>query len=95
MVFLDEFLPIIIYILLIVLITILIIIAIKVNKTMDKVDNIADNIDGKLKSLDPAFDLVEGVTTKAGLISDKFLGFILNIVNKLFKSDKRKDKEEE
>ena len=93
--FLDEFLPIIIYILLIVLITILIIIAVKVSKTMDKVDSLVDDVDGKLKALDPAFTLVEGVTSKATLISDKFLGFVLSITNKLFKNEKKKDKEEE
>lgn len=94
MVFLNEFLPIIIYILLIVLIILLIVVAIKVSKTLDKVDNTVSDVNDKLKSLAPAFTLVEGVTSKAGLISDKFLGFILSIVNKLFKNEKKDDKEE-
>ena len=91
--FLNEFLPIIIYILLIVLITISIVIAIKISKTMDKVDAIVDDVDSKMKSLNPVFTLVEGVTGKATLISDRFLGFVLSIVNKLFKN-KKGDKEE-
>ena len=93
MVFLNEFLPIIIYILLIVLITILIVISIKVSKTMDKVDALVDDVDSKMKSLDPVFTLVEGVTGKATLISDRFLSFVLGIVNKLFKN-KKGNKEE-
>lgn len=93
MAFLNEFLPIIIYILLIVLIILLIIIAIKVTKTMNKVDALVDDVDNKMKSLDPVFDLVEGVSSKATLISDKFLGFILRITNKLF--SKKETKEEE
>ena len=91
--FLNEFLPIIIYILLIVLITILIIVAIKVSKTMDKVDAMADNLNNKLDSLDSVFTLVEGVTNKANLISDKFLSFVLGLVTKLFKSKKEKKEE--
>ena len=91
--FLNEFLPIIVNILLIVLITIAIIIAIKLSKTMDKIDAMVEDVDYKLKSLDPVFDLVEGVSSKAGLIGDKFLGFVLSIANKLFKN-KKGDKEE-
>ena len=91
--FLNEFLPIIIYILLIVLIVLLIMIAIKLSKTMDKVDLLVDDIDGKMKSLNPAFTLVEGVTSKANLLSDKFVNFIISISKKLFKN-KKEDKEE-
>lgn len=94
MVFLNEFLPIIIYILLIVLITFLIVVTVKLSKTMDKVDSIVDDVDSKLKSLDPVFDLVEGVSGKANLISDRFLSFVLSFVNKLFKSKKKEKKEE-
>ena len=90
--FLNEFLPIIIYILLIVLIILLIVIAIKVSKTMNKVDALVDDVDGKLKSLDPVFSLVEVVTGKATLISDKFLSFVLGITSKLFRT--KKDKED-
>ena len=92
--FLNEFLPIVIYILLIVLIILLIMICYKLSKTMDKVDKIVDDVDGKMKSLDPAFTLVEGVTSKAALISDKFLGFILGITNILFKGKKEEKKDE-
>ena len=91
--FLNEFLPIIVNILLIVLITILIVIAIKVSRTMDKVDKIVDDVDDKMKSLDPVFDLVEGVTSKTTLISDRVLSFVLSVVNKLFKN-KKDDKED-
>ena len=90
--FLNEFLPIIIYILLIVLITILIIVAIKISKTMDKVDLLVDDTANKMKTLDSLFALVEGVSSKANLISDTFLSFVLSIVNKLFK--KKGNKEE-
>ncbi len=92
--FLNEFLPIIIYILLIVLIILLIIIAVKVSKTMNKVDALVDDVDGKLKSLDPVFSLVEVVTGKATLISDRFLSFVLGIVEKV-SNRKRKGKKEE
>ena len=91
---LDEFLPIIIYILLIVLIILLIVVSVKVIKILNKVDVMADDIDKKLGSLDPVFNLVENVTKKTTLISDKFLSFILGITNKIFKSNKKENKEE-
>jgi len=90
--FLNEFLPIIIYILLIVLITLLIVIAVKFSKTMDKIDLLVDDTTDKMKSLDNLFGLVENVTGKATLISDKFLSFVLSIVNRLF--NKKGNKEE-
>lgn len=92
---LNELLPIIIYILLIVLIVLLIIIAVKVSKTMDKVNAMVDDVDGKLKALDPLFLLVETVTGKATLISDRFLSFVLGIVNKATDKKKKGKKEEE
>lgn len=88
----NEFLLTIIYILLIVLIVILILFTVKLLKTLSKVDLMIDDINGKIKSLDTAFTLVEGVSTKINLISDRFLGFILSIFNKIFGS--KKDKEE-
>jgi len=91
--FLNEFLPIIIYILLIVLVTIAIVIAIKLSKTMDKIDSMVEDVDSKLKSLDPVFNLVEGVTGKATIIGDRFLSFVLSLTNKLFKN-KKENKEE-
>ena len=91
--FLNEFLPIIIYILLIVLITISIVIAIKLSRTVDKADAILDDAQSKMQSLDSVFDLVEGVSSEATLIGDRFLGFVLSIANKLFKN-KKEDKEE-
>lgn len=92
--FLNEFLPIIIYILLIVLITILIIIAIKLSKTMDKVDALVDDVNGKMNSLNSLFNIVDGVTSKASLLGDKFVSLVVSIGNKLFKN-KKEDKEEE
>ena len=90
--FLSTFLPIIIYILLIVLLFLLIYFVMKLTKTMDKVDKLVDDANSKMEKIDPVFDLVEGVSTKATLISDRFLGFILKITNKLF--SKKDDTEE-
>ena len=90
--FLNEFLPIIINILLIVLIVMLIVLVIRTIKTMDKVDKMVDDVNKKMEALDPVFDLVEGVSSKASLVSDKFFGFIFNITDKLF--SRKKDKEE-
>ena len=91
----NELLPIIIYILLIVLIILLIVLIIRLLKTMKKVDLIVDDINNKVKSLDGVFNLVDGVSSKMGLISDKFFGFILSITNKLFSKRKKEENEDE
>ncbi len=87
----NEFLPTIIYILLIVLIILLIILIVRLLKTMKKVDLIVDDVNNKVKSLDGVFSLVDGVTNKMNLISDRFLGFILSITNKLFGKGKKEE----
>ena len=94
--FLDALLPIIIYILLIVLIILLIIIAVRVIKTMDKVNVIVDNVIDKVESLDNLFYIIDGASSRLTLLSDRFIGFIIKIYDKLFKKNKnRKDEENE
>ncbi len=92
---LNEFLPIILYILLIVLIILLIILIFRLINTLKKIDLIVDDVNNKVKSLDGVFNLVDGVSSKMNLISDRFLGFILSITNRLFKDKKTKKEEVE
>ena len=93
--FLDALLPIIIYILLIVLIILLIVIAVKVIKTMDKVNLLVDDFKDKVESLNNLFYIIDGVSSKMTLLSDKFFGFLFGIYDKLFKSKKKENRKEE
>lgn len=92
--FLSEFLPIVIYILLVILIILLIILAYRLIKTMDKVKVIVDSVDDKVESLNGIFAVVDRFSNGFSIVGDRFLDFVINLFNKLFKSGK-KEKEEE
>ena len=92
--YLNQLLPIIIYILLIVLIILLIIIAVKAIKAMNKAQEVIDNVDKKVKTLDGIFNAIDAATDKISLFGDKVYGAVSGLVEKIFKSKKKEDKEE-
>ncbi len=91
---LAHFLPIIVYILLIVFLVICIIIGIKVVKAMDKIDRIADNIEGKVNSLNGIFSVVDKTANRLNAAYDKTSGLFSKIVSKVA-SIKNKGKDED
>ena len=93
--FLNNFLPIIIYILLIILIILLIVLSIKAIKALDKVQGVIDNVDKKVKTFDPIFDLFESVTLKLTAFGDSLVSKIGSVFTKLFKKNDKKEIEEE
>ncbi len=92
--FLNEFLPIIIYILLVVLITLLIIISFKVIKAIDTVQDIAEDVDDKVQTLNGFFHVIDGATDKIAIFSDRIIDIITGIFQRVFKP-KRKEEENE
>ena len=56
--FMNQFLPIVIYLLLIVLLVVAIIIGIKVITTMNRVEDILDDVNTKIRSLDKIFEII-------------------------------------
>lgn len=94
--FLTDFLPIVIYFLLIALIIIGIIIGIKVIITMNKVEDIIDNVETKVNSLNGLFNIVEMASSKISGIYERIADFFIGIVDKLiFKKKERKEDEDE
>ena len=92
---LAHFLPIVVYILLIVFLVICIIIGIKIIKTMNKVDQIADNIEGKVNSLNGLFNIVDKASVRLTNAYDKTSNLFTKIVNKVASiKNKRKDEDE-
>lgn len=89
---LAEVLPIVIDVLLVILLTVLIIIGIKVIKVMDRIKLIINDVEGKLASLNGFFSIIDMVTSKVSVLSDKVVSMAQSLLSKLFnKASKRVD----
>ncbi len=92
--YLNDFLPIIIYILLIILIILLIVIAVKFINAMNKVQKIAEDVDDKIQSLNGFFQVIDGITDKIVVLSDRAIDKIIYFINKIFKKNEKKVEED-
>ena len=88
--FLDTYLPVLIYILLCILIVLLIVICVKVIKTMNRVELIIDDVEGKVKSLSGIFNIVDSVTDKLSALTEVISDSIILFVKGIFKRKKKK-----
>ena len=88
-----EVLPVVLYILGSILLVVLIILGIKLIITMNKIENVVDDINGKVRSLNGIFSVIDMTTDKLALLSDKTISFITDAIKKLF--IKRKEKLED
>lgn len=88
--FLAAFLPIMLYIVTIILVIILIVLAIKAIETLERANKIADNVEGKLESLNGFFSIVDTITDKVSLMSDTLVSLVSNAICKVFRR-KRKE----
>ena len=89
----SLFLQLLLYILGSILLIVLIILGVKLIITMNKIENVVDDINGKVRSLNGIFTVIDATTDKLALLSDKTISFITDIIKKLFV--KRKEKVEE
>ena len=88
--YLNTCLPIFIYILLCVLIILLIVICFKVINTMNRVQEIVDDVDEKVKSLNGAFGIIDKVTDKISVFTDVLSDSVVLFIKNLFKKGKKK-----
>jgi hypothetical protein len=93
--FLETLLPILLYTAGITLLVVLIIIGIKFIGTMNKLDDIVDDVDKKVKSLNGVFHIIDTTTDKISILTDKVVDVISAFVIKLFKKKYNKKEEEE
>ena len=91
--FLQTFLPIVIYILLIILLIVGIILGIRSIQTLNKVDKVVDDVNDKVQSLNGFFNLIDYTTDKLALLSDRMVDTITLLIKKLFKPKNRKEDE--
>ena len=90
---LNTYLPIVIYILLCILIILLITICFKVLKAINKAQEIVDDVDKKVKSLNGIFSIVDVFADKISSITEVITDSIILFIKKI--SKKRKLKKEE
>lgn len=92
---LNEILPIILYILGSILLGILIVLGIKLINVMNKMEQVVDDINTKVSSLNGVFNIIDATTDRLALLSDRMVDGISLIIRKLFAKKKKKDKEKE
>ena len=90
-----ETLTMIIYVLLIMLISVAIAIGVRLIVTLHKVDELIDNINDKVHSLDRAFEIVDLFNDKISMVGDAFVGFLGGGLKRVFKERKKHKEEEE
>ena len=91
--FLNSFLPILIYLLLIILIIIGIVIGVKLLNFMTKAQDIIDNVDKKINTLNPVFDIINAASFKVNRVFDRFLDFFTSVFTKIFLKGKEREEE--
>lgn len=93
--FFQVYLPIIVYILLIILLVIGIILGVRLINAMDKVDNLIDNVQGKVDSLNGLFNVIDFATDKISAFSDRTVDVLSGLLSKIGRKKRPKIKEEE
>ena len=88
-----EFLPIVLYILGSILLVVLIILGVKLIITMNKIEDVVDDINTKVKTLDGFFSVIDFTTDKLAMLSDRVVDTISSFIRRLFvrKGDGNKD----
>jgi uncharacterized protein YoxC len=89
----GQVLPIILYAAGIALLIILIIIGIKFIKTMNKVEDIVEDVDKKVKSLNGVFNIIDNMTDKISSVTDRIVDSVAGFISRVFKNKKNKEKE--
>jgi len=94
--YLTHILPIIIYLLLIVFLIICIVIGLKLVKTMNRIDEVVDNVEGKVNSLNGLFSIIDKTSLKLNGLFEKSNELVTKIVDKVLSiKNKRKDEDED
>lgn len=88
--FLQVYLPICIYILLIILLIVGIILFIRLIGTVDKVNNILEDVEGKVSSLNGLFNIIDYTTDRISNFSDNIMGLTNKIFDKFGQKKKKK-----
>lgn len=86
---LSAILPLVIYFLLIILIILGIVLFVKLIMAMNKVNSVIEDVDNKIKSLNPIFNLIEMASLKVTSVYSKVIDIISGTIEKLFIKNKK------
>lgn len=78
-----------------ILLVVLIILGIKMIGTMNKVDEIVNDINTKLKSLNGFFSVIDFTTDKLATITDRVVDGVTFLIDKMFRRKKKEEYEDE
>lgn len=92
---LQEIFPVILYGLLIILVVVLIIFVIKLIRTLKRVDEVVDDVNGKVKSLNGVFSIIDRATDTLNDVGDKLVNIVSNGITSIFTIKKKKERKEE
>ena len=90
----PEILPIILYVLGSILLVVLIILGIKLIITMNKIEDVVDDINKKVKTLDGFFSVIDFTTDKLAMLSDRVVETITTFIKKIFRRKEEEKKDE-
>ena len=90
-----DALTIILYVLGSILLIVLIILGIKLIITMNKINEVADDINVKLKSMNGLFSIMDFVTDKLASITTNFVDGVTSIIRRVFKLEKEEEDKNE
>lgn len=86
--FFQVYLPIVVYFLLIILLIVGIILGIRLIGAMDKVDEVLDNMQRKVNSLNGLFSVIDFTTDKISAFSDRVVDVISGFIGRFGKKRK-------
>ena len=84
MIDINVLLPLLLYIAGFVLLIVLIIVGIKLIGVLGKLDRILDNVEGKVSSLDGAFNIIDKFSDGVALVGDRIVTNTVSAINKIF-----------
>ena len=90
-----EFLEIMLAVLGIILLVVLIVLSIKLIMITTRINNLLDDAQEKMKTVNRLFMVVDKVSDSVSLVSNRFVDTIANIISKLFTKNNKVKKEEE
>ncbi len=91
---LTIFFQMLLYVLGATLLVVLIILAIKLIYTVDKTNDILDNVDSKVKSLDGLFEVIDATSNAIASLKDRIFEKIFGVIGKVGRKNKKKEEEE-
>lgn len=87
--FFQVYLPIVVYFLLIILLIVGIILGIRLIGAMDKIDEVLDNMQRKVNSLNGLFSVIDFTTDKISAFSDRVVDVISGFIGRFGKRRKK------